>query len=1043
MKHLLNPARSSHEIGARSSRRPRPMRLRAAVLAGLALALAAIGCNLPFLSAPAKEALLPTGANPMLVTLARPASGGEFPVGGAVPIGGEALGAEPIVSLELWVNGTLAAVADRRGEGRTFVRETWEWTVPSVGEHLLSVRAVDRLGRTADSEVVHLIGMPDPGYRLLYTARGGERMDALARELGVGMAALTAADPLPAGQALQAGDAVFVSYPGAASPGLAPAELPPIPQDVVAAAPPPDSLGSAALPPAAPSLTLSPNGCSTRLYITDQSADEAGFYIYRIGPGGGSFTRIATLGEHSGGGAVAWDAPKADGKQQFFAAAFNAAGEAASNIVLFEAPASCDETASGLHIEGDTLVLPEPIDLAYLYYSLELGEWDRLPADPHTYFEPSTDSVALGALLQGKQVVIDAWGWKDGQLVYLGSLQHTGAPDLPPSLPTGAGAAELRGCPIASCTGDIGKTLWTDTLTVGHLGPRTFRWMAPAEATDGGLWQVSAAPFGASCTLSPADLLLSDLVPSSGGLTSFPIDLSPLAPKPLSASQQPQAALGANGPIAAGLPGLNQDSVVEMQGSPAAVQQGSLISPVMVPLLSDTNPSIPHELLLPRYYVRVLPVQDGTPRCEPSSTVTVVHDPAPQEQIKFPAPDYSRYVSQYAVQITDYDPPVFPDENLWGCVEVLAVDPNAGNPLVQAWKGAIGKTVCPKSWSGDNEQGFSGFLDDLSEAWDYVIDLYEELEGLVKEFVAKFNPLCLQAEFAADAVDSGKAKTTIQDACTIGASIAVEVAKAYVGIPPSLPKWDELDDLGKDYLVELAADEFTANTGIPCDDECKDLMRDGVDLAHDSLSAGSSAGTCTSAAEAHEHGVEPLCPPAGVKYRAALGAEYLPPIAWLQVTRLANSGNAPDPDPYPACATSVGMTVRFDFPGGTVYGPYSPTGTPAKVYPPASVIAVPYQGINAKIPRLAPGEQVTIAIPFSQHLPVLFPWTKEMFQGYQEVPNSHGYDFYDAALRSTVTLQARTYWPEYEAMKQSGQYPGATANLPCGAMAERSFPPAE
>jgi hypothetical protein len=458
-------------------------------------------------------------------------------------------------------------------------------------------------------------------------------------------------------------------------------------------------------------------------------------------------------------------------------------------------------------------------------------------------------------------------------------------------------------------------------------------------------------------------------------------------------------------------------------------------------LLSQTDPVVPHEALLPRYYVRVLPVQDGKPRCQPSSTVTVIYDPAPQEQIKFPAPDYSRYVSQYAVQITKYDPPVFPDPNLWGCIKVLAVIPD--NPLTQAWKGAVGKTVCPAPDPGKGSQGFSGFLDDLATAWDYVVDLYNELDALVKKFAAKFNPLCMQAEFAADAVDSGEAKTTVEDACNLGAAIAIEAAKAYFGIPPSLPKWNQLDDMGKDYLVELAADEFTANTGIPCDDECKDLMRDGIDLAQEQLAAGSSSGTCTSAAEAAEHGRKPLCPPPGVKYQAALGAEYIPPVAWITVTRLANPGAAADPEPFPACATAVTITARYDFPGGTVYGPYSPTGTPAKVYPAASVTTVPYQGVAAKLPRLAPGTQVTLAVPFNAALPVLFPWTKEMYQGYQEVPNPHGYDFYDAALRSTVTVQARTYWPEYEALKQSGQYPGATANLPCGAMAERTFPPAE
>ncbi|MCJ7512178.1 MAG: hypothetical protein MUO23_04335, partial [Anaerolineales bacterium] len=730
MRHALWTTPTIRVMRGASAWIPRRVGIRPALTAGLAVTLAAVACNLPFLGTLAGDSLLPPAANPILVTLTRPENGGGYPVGGAVPVSGEALGADAIVSLELWADGALAAVADHRGEGRPFVRDTWDWTVPAEGEHMLLVRAVDQKGRTADSEVLRLQGVTDPGYRMLYTARGGERLDVLARDLGVSTASLIGASPRPSGQALQAGDQLFVPYPGSDSPPPASIELPPIPQEVVAAAPPPSSLGSATTPPSAPSLTLSPNGCTTRLYIGDQSADEAGFYVYRVGSGGGSFTRIDTLGEHTGSGAIAFDAPKADGKQQFYASAFNAAGEAASNVVAFEAPSSCAENSSGLHVEGDTLVLPEPIDLAYLYYSFELGKWDRLPADPHAFFEPSADSIALGALLKGHQVVMEAWGWKDGELVYLGSLKHTGSADLPASLPSGAGAGELLGCPAASCKGDIGGTLWTDTLTVGQLGQRTFRWTAPQQATDGGLWQVSASPFGDSCTLVPPGLLLSDLIATSGGLTTFPIDLTPLAPKPISLSEQPQAGFVGGGPVVAGLPGLTEESVVDMEANPAAAQSGSVFAPQTVPLLSGADPILPHELLLPRYYVRVLPVQEGKPRCQPSSMVTVLYNPAPQEQIKFPAPDYSRYVSQYQVKVTDYDPPVFPDPNLWGCIEVLDVEAIPGNMANNLWAINIGKTVCPKTFSGSGQQGFSGFLDAMGEAWDFVIDLYNELEGL-------------------------------------------------------------------------------------------------------------------------------------------------------------------------------------------------------------------------------------------------------------------------------------------------------------------------
>jgi hypothetical protein len=215
-------------------------------------------------------------------------------------------------------------------------------------------------------------------------------------------------------------------------------------------------------------------------------------------------------------------------------------------------------------------------------------------------------------------------------------------------------------------------------------------------------------------------------------------------------------------------------------------------------------------------------------------------------------------------------------------------------------------------------------------------------------------------------------------------------------------------------------------------------MGEGVDMAQDSLSAGGSASACVSESEAHQHGVEPFCPPAGVKYKAAYGAEYLPPVAWLHITRLANSGNVPDPEPFPTCTTSLSMLTEYAFPGGTVYGPYSPIGTPSDIFPPQLVTVIPFVGVSAKIPRLDPGEQVTLAIPFKGAAPVLFPWTQQMYQPYQEVPNAYGDDFYDAIRDGTVRLTAYTVWPEYQALK--AQYTGA-ANLSCAPPAELIVPP--
>jgi len=1011
------------------------------------LIVLAIACALPALGEQVGVDLLPRGTSPILVTVGRPANGDAYPVGGAILVSAEAVGADPIVSLELWADGALAGVDDHSGQGLTFARGTWEWTVTSLGEHVIFVRAVDARGRTAESGVVRLEGIPDPGGRLLYTAAGGETLVSIAEEHGVNPEDLFAPNPGPPDEPLAAGEQVFIPVAGASPPSPSSPSLPPPPATSESAAAAPDSLGSATTVPPAPTLTLAGAGCIARLFIGDSSINEAGFFVYHTGPGASSFTRLATVGAHPGMGSVTFDAPMSPGKHLFFAAAFNAAGESASNAVPFEIPQGlCGSGQSGLHIEGDALVLPKPVDLAYVYYSADDGPWTRLPADPHAYFEPAADAVALGALLASASLDMEVWGWDGGALVFLGTVHTDGPSDVPPSLLAQSGPAELLGCPIAGCTGDIGSTQWKAQFTVSNFAARDFHWMAPAEGVSGGLWQLTSESFSNSCTVSPSGLLLSDIVPTTGGKTFFSIDLGPLAPKPIDLSQQPvQQSVASGGPIVPGVPTLTQDSLLEMKASPGVVLPGAAQSEGTAAdaQTAALNPEliVPPEALLDHYYIRVLPIADGQPQCQPSTTVVIAYDPTPEQfDIKFPAPDYTRFVAQYDVEITDYDAPVFPDPNLWGCIRVISVDVKPGDLVAQAWSSLIGKTVCPKSYQGEGSSGFGGLLDDIGSAWDFVVGLYNDLSDLVKDFVAEFNPLCMGAKFTADAAGSGEAKTTIEDACKIGASIAVEVAKAYVGIPPSLPEWEKLDDLGKDYLVELAADEFTAQTGIPCDDECKDLMRDGVDLAYDSLANTSHAAACVSEKEAHENGVEPLCPPSGVKFKAAFGSEYIPPVAWLQVTRLPNLGNAPDPEVIPGCTTSVGMSVEVYFKGGPVSGPYSPLGTPHINVEPMTAHVMPYQGNSAKIPHLAVGEQVTLAVPFKGIYPVLFPWTKLAYVGWQEAPNQNNEDFYTTMRYGTVHLYAYNLWPEYEALQSSGQYPGA-ANLECGDQAELTVPP--
>ncbi|HET7010159.1 MAG TPA: hypothetical protein VFI11_05240 [Anaerolineales bacterium] len=1013
------------------------------VIAGLAIAAVLVGRRLvPGLARLPGSEILPAGSNPILVSLKQPTEG-AYPQGGTLPVVAQALGSEAIISLELWADGVLADTAGFQGEDRLYVSASWDWTVPSLGEHLLLVRAVDARGRTGESNVVRLNGIADPGLEIRHTTGLGETPQQLATDFGADLTALLEANPgLAPDQVLPDGAVVVVPFAG-----QGPAEFADLDHDVPnigstdpAVAPPSplsfwvqENLGGPdTQPPSAPVLDLAAAGCAARLFIADTSGNEAGFFVYRIGPGASSFTRLETLGPHAGSNPIGYDVHTTGGKYQFYVSAFNTGGEAASNLVAFEtSDSACAPPGSGLRLEGDQLVLPQAVDLAFLYYSVDGKPWGRLPANPHAYYPPDEDSVALGGLLEGSNLDLDVWGWSGGELVSLGHLQTAIPPDAPPSWPTRRGPSLLEGCFLgANCTGDVGGTLWAKKFTIAKWQETGFQWHAPLEGVTGGLWQMSSQPFAFTCSLTPPDLLLSDLLPTQGGVTHFTIDFSKFAPPPLEFEDQPSEQMIEVGPLANyGVPTLGDDSLVEMQAAPNVALPGGTPP-------SNAYLGIPGGILtwddgFPKFYVRVLPLVGGKPQCNPSNTVVVTVDTTPQPPIKFEVPDLSRFKILYEVKVTAYDPPVFPDSSLWGCVEVISVKDYSLSAMKYALALSTGDPVCPESFKGGNDDDVITIISDIggliTAAWDFIADLYNKLDELVKEFLAKFNPICLTATWTAEAANSGKAKTTIEDGCKIGASIAVDVAKAYVGLPPSLPNYEELEGKGKDYLVELAAEEFESTTGIPCPDECKDLMRQGVDMAFDQLTAGSHSPGCVSESTAHQYGKEPLCPPKGVVVQPAYGSEYIPPIAWLQVRRLPG---VEEPVPYPFCSVRVSMKIDYHFPGGTVWGPYSPTGTPSKQYPPADVTVFPFQGNGVDIPMLAPGQTVELAVPFRAAQPIIFPWTQDMFKKSQIPPENFGEDFYRSLNNGTTIVTATTYFREYSAL--AAQYGGLIPySMPC------------
>src|SRR5512142_2920891 len=90
----------------------------------------------------------------LTVRLVNPRTDGHWPVGAPIPIAAAAIAGQPIQSMELWVDG---ALSQRMDGGQASA--TWNWTVPSLGQHTLLVRVQDVQGHVASSNEIRVIGI--------------------------------------------------------------------------------------------------------------------------------------------------------------------------------------------------------------------------------------------------------------------------------------------------------------------------------------------------------------------------------------------------------------------------------------------------------------------------------------------------------------------------------------------------------------------------------------------------------------------------------------------------------------------------------------------------------------------------------------------------------------------------------------------------------------------------------------------------------------------------------------------------------------------
>ena len=164
-------------------------------------------------------------------------------------------------------------------------------------------------------------------------------------------------------------------------------------------------------------------------------------------------------------------------------------------------------------------------------------------------------------------------------------------------------------------------------------------------------------------------------------------------------------------------------------------------------------------------------------------------------------------------------------------------------------------------------------------------------------------------------------ESSVEDICETGARVAVNAGMVALGLPPSIPSYNELVDKGVDHAVELAIEEFEAKTGVPCFGPCEDALRAGFEAAAEEIKRQPDRTACVDPKEAHKHGREPRC----ASRKICLSARHpgqRNTFRRLLKSRLpaAKMSNCHGAKNIPTVTHLRGWSSKTIFPGGIVYG---------------------------------------------------------------------------------------------------------------------------
>ncbi len=758
-----------------------------------------------------------------------------------------------VAAVELLAGATVVdrIVPDERVASRT---DRLVWHPDGSGTTTVVARAYGADGRIGQSNPLRVDVRPDlPVAGLVRAvAAPGETLGDLANRYGADVSTvaawnqLTDTDPgaaLPAGTEVEVPidlptiepTATISNARGIRGPRSAGRSLPPLPSDLT--------------PAAVPRLAVAVRGCGATI-DAQPGADGQELYLLQVPPTGGTYEAVAALTDPS----VA--IPAGRGTHDFVVAAGLAGALVAWSdpvTVTVDDPA-CSGWKGTARLQDGRLLLDggAEAESAYLYLSTSPGDWVRVPAEgavPRGN-DGAYDFAGLLPPLPGSTLRLEAWGRTNGQLAALGTGTYT-----PPEPPSGTNDHLLPSTAVSM--GDnlpIPKAqLWwlrpadwkhggdpPKAVTAGEV-PGTpnlhFQWTAPNPSVTHGIVQVTSAAVPPTAGPNPGGVLLQKNVFGNGG--TFDVDFAKVLSAYLSQ-------------LNTGVTQVNSPGNQSYQAIAGLGVSGGAPSPDITasPHPLDLDPTddfdfqdaegVFHQL----FVVRVVPMAGDSWGGLVSNDVAL--DVTPSGALVAPAG-----ARPYSLDVQLVTPPRPPDPSKMNCWEFAGwTDTTALQQHLDAeakaaeasfsgvnlgpytvWKTlvtAVGNgPICAGCYHIGNltvgvagaDCSDSGFFDDLFDAFKTFVNMLSSAFAFIKAQII---------DLVVSATGCKAAGDTAASICSTLAEAVLDAALASLGIPPSLPNWDQLIAAAEGDIVALGVGLAT-QLGVPCDDASFAAEVDGQD----------------------------------------------------------------------------------------------------------------------------------------------------------------------------------------------------------------------